>query len=145
MFIVNVEAAIYNEGNKWLVIKRSEKEEHAPGELSLVGGKVDATSGYAIDVLEKTVIREVWEEVGIRLQDQIDYVYSSFFTANDGVQVVDIVFLCEHASGQAIAKSKEEVDEVKWLASEYILSDVKAPDYLKEHIRRADKARESRK
>lgn len=53
LFIVNVEATIFNEGNKWLVIKRSEKEEHAPGELSLVGGKVDATSGYAVDVLEK--------------------------------------------------------------------------------------------
>ncbi|CAN7313515.1 hypothetical protein [Paenibacillus sp. LjRoot56] len=40
MFIVNVEGAVFKE-EKWLIIKRSEKEEHAGGSLSLVGGKVD--------------------------------------------------------------------------------------------------------
>ncbi len=40
MFIVNVEGAINKDG-KWLMIRRSMKEEHAGGELSLVGGKVE--------------------------------------------------------------------------------------------------------
>lgn len=39
MFIVKVEEAIYKD-DKWLLIRRSEKEEHAGG-LSLVGGKVE--------------------------------------------------------------------------------------------------------
>lgn len=33
-YIVNVEAAIYK-GDKWLIIKRGEKEEHVPGLLSM--------------------------------------------------------------------------------------------------------------
>ena len=37
LFIVNVEGAIYKD-EKWLLIRRSEKEEHAGGALSLVGG-----------------------------------------------------------------------------------------------------------
>ena len=37
---MNVEAAIHK-NDKWLIIKRSEKEEHAPGLLALVGGKVE--------------------------------------------------------------------------------------------------------
>ena len=40
MFIVNVEGAIYK-NDQWLLIRRSEKEEHAGGLLSLVGGKVE--------------------------------------------------------------------------------------------------------
>ena len=38
MFIVNVEGAICKD-EKWLVITRSSKEEHAGGTLSLVGEK----------------------------------------------------------------------------------------------------------
>ena len=40
MFIVNVEGAIRKD-NKWIIIERSHKEEHAAGLLSLVGGKVE--------------------------------------------------------------------------------------------------------
>ncbi len=40
LYIINVEAAIYK-NDKWLIIKRSEKEKHAAGLLSMVGGKVE--------------------------------------------------------------------------------------------------------
>ena len=40
MFIVNTEAAIYRDGS-YLLCRRSEKEEHAPGGLALIGGKVE--------------------------------------------------------------------------------------------------------
>lgn len=53
-FIVNVEGAIFR-GNKWLIIKRSKKEEHAAGMLSLVGGKVEH-EGDSADILERTVM-----------------------------------------------------------------------------------------
>jgi 8-oxo-dGTP diphosphatase len=60
MFIVNVEGAIYK-NEKWLLIKRSEKEEHAGGTFSLVGGKVDK-EGNTTDILERTLKREILEE-----------------------------------------------------------------------------------
>ncbi|ENJ6135574.1 hypothetical protein AB1Z82_001697 [Bacillus cereus] len=53
MFIVNVEGAI-RKNDKWLVIKRSKKEEHAGGWLSLVGGKLDIEGNFS-DILERTV------------------------------------------------------------------------------------------
>jgi ADP-ribose pyrophosphatase YjhB (NUDIX family) len=52
MFIVNVEGAI-KKNDKWLIIERSVKEEHAGGMLSLVGGKVDI-EGNSSDILEKS-------------------------------------------------------------------------------------------
>ena len=64
MFIVNIEGAIYKDG-KWLIVRRSDKEDHAPGTLALVGGKVDQ-EGNTTDILERTLIREVEEEVGDR-------------------------------------------------------------------------------
>lgn len=51
MFIVNVEGAIRKD-NKWLIIQRSTKEEHAGGQLSLVGGKVDP-EGNTSEILEE--------------------------------------------------------------------------------------------
>ncbi|MCO7128175.1 hypothetical protein NIE88_20735 [Sporolactobacillus shoreicorticis] len=57
MFIVIVEAAIYQDGH-WLIIKRSEKEKHAAGRLSLVGGKVDLDD-HPNDVLEYALRREI--------------------------------------------------------------------------------------
>lgn len=135
LFIVNVEAAIYK-GDKWLFIKRSELEEHAAGELSLVGGKVDK-EGMKENILEATIRREVWEEVGVELQSTLHYVHSTSFIADDGTHVVDIVFLAEYKSGEAHAKSVEEVGAVYWLPAEDILNDEKAPDYFKDSIKRA--------
>jgi len=109
LFIVNVEGAIYHK-EKWLLIRRSEKEEHAGGELSLVGGQVER-EGVSSDILERTLIREIAEEVGIEVTN-LRYVNSSSFVTDSGEHVVDIVFLCDHQSGEAYAKSPDEVDEV---------------------------------
>jgi 8-oxo-dGTP diphosphatase len=135
MFIVNVEGAIYK-NEKWLLIKRSEKEEHAGGTLSLVGGKVDK-EGNTTDILERALKREILEEVGVEVTN-LRYVNSSSFVTDKGIHVVDIVFLCEHQSGEAFAKSPDEVDDVVWLTTSQILEDRTLPPYLKENIRLAN-------
>ena len=66
MFIVNTGAAIYRDG-RYLIIKRSEMEEHAAGMISLVGGKVEIAKDSS-EVLERTIIREVEEEVGLVIE-----------------------------------------------------------------------------
>jgi 8-oxo-dGTP diphosphatase len=63
MFYVNVEGAVFKD-DKWLIIGRSMKEEHAGGLLSLVGGTVE-NEGNTKDILERTIKRELFEEVGI--------------------------------------------------------------------------------
>lgn len=92
MFIVNVEGAIFQQ-DKWLLIKRSSKEEHAGGTLSLVGGKADL-EGASTEILERTVRREIFEEVGIEVTENIKFVYSSSFILDEG----------EHIAGGAAYK-----------------------------------------
>ncbi len=89
MFIVNVEGAIHCYG-KWLLILRSEKEEHAGGLLSLVGGKCEI-EGVSSDVLERTLQREIFEEVGCEVSE-IQYINSASFVTDSGLHVIDIVF-----------------------------------------------------
>lgn len=137
MFIVNVEATIRKK-ERYLIIKRSEKEEHAGGLLSLVGGKVEL-EGNIYDILEKTVKREIFEEVNVEVKDEFQYVNSSSFVTDQGDAVVNVVFLCKYKEGEAYPKSEEEVDSVYWLTAEEILAHPNAPEYLKESIMIAEK------
>lgn len=131
MFVVNVEGAIHRD-SKWLMIKRSEKEEHAAGCLSMVGGKCDL-EGLSTDILERTLKREIFEEVGIEVEN-LTYVNSASFVTDKGTHVIDIVFLCQHITGEPYAKSMEEVGEVMWMTTEDIMVHEDAPSYLKENI-----------
>lgn len=142
MFVVNVEGAIHRDG-KWLMITRSEKEEHAAGCLSMVGGKCDL-EGVSSDILERTLKREIYEEVGIEV-DELTYVNSSSFVTDKGTHVIDIVFLCQDLTGEPYAKSEEEVVEVKWMTAHEIIFQKEAPAYLKENIQLAEKKLEVKK
>lgn|SRR5690606_191689 len=136
MFIVNVEAAIRN-NEKWLIIERSKKEEHAGGLLSLVGGKVEL-EGNSKDILERTLIREIYEEVGVEVKDELIYVHSTSFITDKGENVVDVVFLCEYDAGEAFPKSPNEVENVYWLTVAEMQQNPKAPDYLIDSIKKAE-------
>lgn len=136
MFIVNVEGAI-RKNDKWLIIERSKKEEHAGGQLSLVGGKVDL-EGNSSDILERTVKREIFEEVGVKVKDRLNYVHSTSFVTDKGEHVVDIVFLCEHESGEAFCKSPDEVEKVFWLTTEEIVNHSNSQLFLKQSIQHAE-------
>lgn len=114
-----------------------EKEEHAGGGLSLVGGKCEF-EGDSSDILERTLKREVFEEVGSEITG-IKYVNSSSFVTESGINVIDIVFLCHHKSGEPYAKSTEEVDDVIWMTTSEVLAHTELPLFLKENIKLAEK------
>ncbi|QGQ98703.1 NUDIX domain-containing protein [Paenibacillus psychroresistens] len=139
MFIVNMEGAIYKAG-KWLVIERSLKEEHAGGTLSLVGGKVDE-EGNSLDIMERTIRREIYEEVGIEIELNPQFLYSSSFVLDDGRHVINVVFLCEYDQGTAYPKSQDEVEAVYWMTSDEIIDHPKVTPWLIESIERAEKQR----
>lgn len=124
-YIVNVEASIYK-NDKWLIIKRSKKEEHAPGLLAMVGGKVE-TRITENEVLEETLKREIMEEVGIQTSKTIHYVESKSFISDMGQVVIDIVFLCKYQSGEPKCISTDEVSDIYWMASKEVLMDKNAP------------------
>lgn len=135
MFIINVEGAIFRDG-KWLIIERSTKEDHAGGLLSLVGGTVE-NEGNTKDLLERTLKRELYEEVGVTIKDKVQYVRNTTFMLGDGKEVMDFVFLCEIESGEPFAKSLDEVDKVLWLTTEEIYVHPRSPIWLKESIQEA--------
>ncbi|WP_248925350.1 NUDIX domain-containing protein [Paenibacillus hamazuiensis] len=139
MFIVNVQGALYRE-DKWLVIERSAKEKHAGGTLAFVGGKVDR-EGVALNILEKTVRRELMEEVGVEIGDNLHYLQSSSFVTASGTHVVNIVFVCEHKRGEPYCKSKDEVENVYWMTCEEAILHPKCPPWTKEDIVRAENVR----
>ena len=132
-----MEAAIFHE-DRWLMIKRSEQEEYAGGTISFVGGKIDDMQ-YTEDVLEKTLIREVFEEVGIEIEDEMTYVNSTLFIANE--PVIDIIFLCKYKSGNAHRKSPDEVAAVYWMTTEEVVNHPNTPPWLVKNIEIADKVR----
>ncbi len=106
----------------------------------MVGGKVEVESDTP-GILEKTIKREIKEEVGIEVLDDVFYVESKSFTINSGEQVIDIVFLCRYKSGEPVSLSEEEVAGVSWLSLDDILASDKAPYYLKDSIKKAEMIR----
>lgn len=137
MFHVNVEGAVFRDG-KWLVIERSKKEGHAGGLLSLVGGTVDP-EGFSSNILERTVQREMFEEVGVRVKDEMVYVRNTSFILDDGSEVIDIVYLCELLEGEeAFVKSPDEVEAVYWLTTEEIIGHQNTPVWLIDSIKAAE-------
>ena len=135
MFYVNVEGAVYK-GDKWLIIRRGSKEEHAGGLLSLVGGTVEDI-GDSTGILESTLHRELFEEVGIKVKN-IEYLQNSSFSLDKGGTVINIVFLCEWQEGNPFPKSPGEVDAIYWMTTEEVQKHPEAPPWLVDSIKEAD-------
>ncbi len=132
---VNVEGAIYNNG-KWLMIQRGDKEPHAAGTISMVGGTLETTQDEE-NALEKTLIREIREEIGIEIEDEMEYIESKTFTADNNQKTIDIVFLCRYKSGEPKAMT-DEVADILWLTKEEILEHPKTPPWIKRSIELAN-------
>jgi len=138
-FIVNVEAAIF-QNNKWLMILRSKKEDHAGGTLSMVGGKIDYSDALT-DTLEFGVKREILEEVNVQVQEKLEYVESKMFVSAKGNHVIDIVFVAEYKSGDPSAMIEDEVDEVSWMTFEEIKSNPNTPPWILASMEKAEAIR----
>lgn len=133
---VNVEGAIYKDG-KWLMIQRSKKEPHASGTISFPGGTVEDKTNMQ-NALEENLKREITEEVGIEIENNMEYVESKIFIADDGQKVLNIVFLCKYKSGEAKVKS-DEVANIFWLTTDEIMTHFNTPLWIKKSIKLADK------
>lgn len=55
--------------------------------------------------------------------------------------MVDLVFLCRYAGGEARAADPAEVDSVYWLTAGEVRGSAETPYFLKDTIARAEKAR----
>jgi 8-oxo-dGTP diphosphatase len=136
-YIVNVEGALVKDG-QYLMVVRGE-EEYAPGGLNFPGGKVEG-AGSADDVLEEALRREIAEEVGLEVQDEMAYVRSSAFVAQDD-PVVDVVFLCRWKSGEAVVADPGEVAAVRWMTAAEAIAHPETPPWTRLALELADNVR----
>ena len=138
-YIVNVEGAVVKDG-RYLMIVRGEQESHAPGVLTFPGGKVEHAESVD-NVLEETIRREIREEVGVEIHDEVVYVESKAFVADDGEPVIDVVFLCRHRSGEPAIGDPGEVAAIHWMTLDEILEHPKTLPWTRQSILLAEKKR----
>ena len=135
MYTVVVEGVIPKD-DRWLLIKRSMQEEHEPGVISLVGGRVE-TTGFSHNVLEQSLRREVREEINASIQEKMQYLWSSCITTKKGEQIVTIVFLCTYESGEIGIGEEDEVADILYMDTDAILESEDIPEYVKKSIQLA--------
>ena len=130
---VAITAIIVKDG-KYLIIRRSPNKRRFPGMWTVPGGKMETsdylklpkdTEHYWYNVLERTLRREVKEEVGIEISN-IEYVTSLATVHADRNPSLVISCMADYVSGDIVLQ-KEELDEHVWVdleeAAKYNLID----------------------
>lgn len=140
-FVVNVECAIYRD-DEWLMIVRSDKEDHAPGTLSMAGGTAEHTDSED-NTFEEVARREVLEELGVEVGDKLHYVESKMFVTAIGKHVIDVVLMGEYRSGEPKAVSADEVASFGWMALTAIEQHPQTPPWILQSMRKAEAIRKS--
>lgn len=114
-YSVITNALVVNQSKQILISRRSFSETHEPGKWTIPGGKLENSSNEneAFNVLEKTLAKEVMEEVGVEIEDTIQLVCNNIFQRSTGQIVLALVFLAEYKSGKP--KPLEDTIDVKWI------------------------------
>ena len=121
---VAITAIIVKDG-KYLITRRSPKKRRFPGMWTVPGGKMETsdylqlpkdTKYYWYNVLERTLRRELKEEVGIEV-DNIEYVTSLATVHADGSPSLVISCMADYISGD-IKLQEDELDQYAWVSLE---------------------------
>lgn len=115
--------AIIIKNSKFLIIKRSASKKRFPNMWTVPGGKLETsdytslpkdTKDYWYNVLEKTLSREVMEEVGLQVAN-VQYLTSLATVHADGAPSLVISCIADYASGEVVLQ-KEEADDFAWVS-----------------------------
>ncbi len=117
--------AIIVKDEKYLITRRVKTKRRFPGMWTVPGGRLESsdytswpkdTHGYWYNVLEKTLRREVKEEVGLEIDD-IVYVTSLATVHDDMAPSLVISCLANWMSGD-VSLQAEETDKFAWVTLE---------------------------
>ena len=130
-FVANVVVFRESDG-RCLILKRSENEKVHPGKFATPGGKLEwkdlplqnpsRMNGEVIDfenAVEDLLKREVMEEAGIEIENNINYINSVAFIRPDGIPVVLVKFAAKYKSGEVILE-KGAFTDFAWVNEEEI-------------------------
>ncbi len=121
---VAITAIIIKDG-KYLITRRVVTKKRFPGMWTVPGGKLETsdylelkkdTEHYWYNVLERTLKREVKEEVGLDIKN-IEYLTSLATVHKDGVPSLVISCVAGYDGGEVLLQ-KEESDDYAWVSSE---------------------------
>lgn len=107
--------AIVVKDGKYLITQRSKRKKRFPSMWVVPGGRLETsdyinlpkdTKHYWYNVLEKTLKREVKEEIGIDIEN-IEYVTSLARIHEDGAPSLVISCIAEYASGEIVLQNSE--------------------------------------
>lgn len=130
-YVVNVDGII-GRGGEYLLIERGTDEEHAAGLLGLPGGQMENQPDDN-RVIEKTVRRELNEEVGVRVGD-VTYVYSNTFEMDTGSICLNVLMACEYLDGEPYAKADDEVADIHWMTYDEVIENESIPEFTEQFI-----------
>ena len=114
---VAITAIVVKDG-KFLITKRDENKKRFPGMWTVPGGKLETsdylelekdTEHYWYNVLERTLKREVQEEVGLDIEN-VEYVTSLATVHADGSPSLVISCMADLAGGEVQLQPGETVD-----------------------------------
>ena len=119
---VAITAIIVKDG-KYLITKRALTKKRFPGKWTVPGGKMETsdylklpkdTEFYWYNVLERTLKREVGEEVGVEIAN-VEYVTSLATVHEDGAPSLVISCLADYVSGK-VKLQEGETDDFAWVS-----------------------------
>ncbi len=121
---VAITAIIQKEG-KYLITRRAPAKKRFPGKWTVPGGKLETsdylalprdTEHYWYNVLERTLKREVEEEVGLTITN-VEYLTSLATIHADGRPSLVISCLADWESGETVLQENES-DAFAWVSVE---------------------------
>jgi|GEM_PF-1014232 len=138
-FLLYVSCAIeYN--NTLLLIKRPINKPNA-GLLAFPGGAVEPVDGAldtlgarSNDILRTAIKREIMEEVGLVLEDPIEYVTGPYHIGQDGNHVIGVIFYHKFKHIPIITACPIEVPEYYWMSDTEINNAPNAPTWVKKQV-----------
>ena len=121
---VAITAIIVKDG-KYLITMRSLEKKRFPGMWVVPGGRLEVsdyinlpkdTEHYWYNVLEKTLRREIQEEVGLKIEN-IEYITSLARVHEDGAPSLVISCIAEYISGD-VKLQEGETERFEWVTLE---------------------------